>query len=99
MAYTFCNAVDCRSELALELHRWTRARSECLPGEGNNYSYATRRYTGYAFRNLWFTLYTYGLNGLIRKGEKHPTDTPPNSTALFTLSVRTRTFQNDVERR
>ena len=27
---TFCNAV----ELALEVQRWTRARSECLPGEG-----------------------------------------------------------------
>ena len=25
-----CNAVDCR--LALEVQRWTRARSECLPG-------------------------------------------------------------------
>ena len=29
---TFCNAVDCRFELALEVQRWTRARSECLPG-------------------------------------------------------------------
>jgi len=29
---TFCNAVDCRFELALEVERWTRARSECLPG-------------------------------------------------------------------
>ena len=38
---TFCNAVDCRFELALEVQRWTRARSECLPGEGGkNYSYA-----------------------------------------------------------
>ena len=34
---TFCNAVDCRFELALEVQRWTRARSECLPG-GRNYS-------------------------------------------------------------
>jgi len=31
---TFCNAVDCRFELASEVRRWTRARSECLPGEG-----------------------------------------------------------------
>ena len=38
---TFCNAVDCRFELALEVQRWTRARSECLPGGGKNYSYAT----------------------------------------------------------
>jgi len=39
---TFCNAVDCRFELALEVQRWTRARSECLPGGGGkNYSYAT----------------------------------------------------------
>jgi len=29
---TFCNAVDCRFELALKLQKWTRARSECLPG-------------------------------------------------------------------
>ena len=29
---TFCNAVDRRFELALEVQRWTRARSECLPG-------------------------------------------------------------------
>ena len=29
---TFCNAVDCRLELALEVQRRTRARSECLPG-------------------------------------------------------------------
>ena len=29
---TFCNAVDCRFELALEVQRWTRGRSECLPG-------------------------------------------------------------------
>ena len=29
---TFCNAVDCPFELALEVQRWTRARSECLPG-------------------------------------------------------------------
>jgi len=34
---TFCNAVDCRFELALEVQRWTRARSECLPG-GKSYS-------------------------------------------------------------
>ena len=27
-------------ELALEVQRWTRARSGCLPG-GKNYSYAT----------------------------------------------------------
>jgi len=26
--------VDCRFELALEVQRWTRARSECLPGGG-----------------------------------------------------------------
>jgi len=32
--HTFCNAVGCRFELALEVQRWTRARSECLPGEG-----------------------------------------------------------------
>ena len=31
---TFCNAVDCRSELALEVQRWTRARSEFLLGGG-----------------------------------------------------------------
>jgi len=37
---TFCNAVDCRFELALEVQRWTKARSECLPGGGKNYSYA-----------------------------------------------------------
>ena len=29
---TFCNAVDCRFELELEVHRWTMTRSECLPG-------------------------------------------------------------------
>jgi len=29
---TFCNAVDCGFELALEVQIWTRARSECLPG-------------------------------------------------------------------
>ena len=29
---TFCYAVDCRLELALEVQRWARARSECLPG-------------------------------------------------------------------
>ena len=29
---TFRNAVDCRFEWALEVQRWTRARSECLPG-------------------------------------------------------------------
>ena len=29
---TFRSAVDCRFELALEVQRWTRARSECLPG-------------------------------------------------------------------
>jgi len=29
---TFCNAVDCRFELALEVQMWTRARSKCLPG-------------------------------------------------------------------
>jgi len=41
---TFCNAVDCRFELALEVQRWTRARSECLPGAGGkNYSYASGR--------------------------------------------------------
>ena len=28
---TFCNAVDCRFDMALEVQRWTRARSECLP--------------------------------------------------------------------
>ena len=28
----FCNTVDCRFELALEVQRWTRASSECLPG-------------------------------------------------------------------
>jgi len=38
---TFCSAVDCRFELALEVQRWTRARSECLPGGPKNYSYAT----------------------------------------------------------
>jgi len=39
---TFCNAVDYRFELALEVQRWTRARSECLPWRGGqNYSYAT----------------------------------------------------------
>jgi len=38
---TFCNAVNCRFELALEVQRWTRARSECLPGGGKNYSYTT----------------------------------------------------------
>ena len=38
---TFCNAVNCRFELALEVQRWTRARSECLPGGGKNYSYGT----------------------------------------------------------
>jgi len=32
---TFSNAVDCRFELALEVQRWTRARSECLPGAQN----------------------------------------------------------------
>jgi len=37
---TFSNAVECRFELALEVQRWTRARSECLPG-GGDYSYAT----------------------------------------------------------
>ena len=31
---TFCNAVDCRFELALEVQRWTRARSECLQEGG-----------------------------------------------------------------
>jgi len=40
----FCNAVDCRFELALEVQWWTRARSECLPG-AQNYSYATDRAT------------------------------------------------------
>ena len=38
MAYTytdtFCDAVDCRFELALEVQRWTRARSECFLGGG-----------------------------------------------------------------
>ena len=29
---TFCSVVDCRFELTLEVQRWTRARSECLPG-------------------------------------------------------------------
>jgi len=38
---TFCNAVDCRSELALEVQRWTRARSECWPGAGGKNYYAT----------------------------------------------------------
>ena len=38
---TFRNAVDCRFERALEVQRWTRARSECLPGGGKHYSYAT----------------------------------------------------------
>ena len=38
---TFCDAVDCRFEL---VQRWTRARSECLPGGGKNYSYATAVY-------------------------------------------------------
>ena len=40
---TFCNAVDCRFELALQVQRWTGARSECLPvrGGGKNYSHAT----------------------------------------------------------
>jgi len=44
---TFCNAVDCRFELVLEVQRWTRARSECLPGGGGkHYSYATvQRYS------------------------------------------------------
>ena len=31
----------CRFELALEVQRWTRARSECLPGGPKNYSHAT----------------------------------------------------------
>jgi len=31
---TFSNAVECRFELALEVQRWTRAGSECLPGGG-----------------------------------------------------------------
>ena len=35
---TFCNAVDYRFKLALEVQRWTTARSECLPGAGKNYS-------------------------------------------------------------
>ena len=30
---TFRNAVDCRFELVLEVQRWTRARSQCLPGD------------------------------------------------------------------
>ena len=34
-----------RFELALEVQRWTRARSECLPVGGQNYSYATRTAT------------------------------------------------------
>ena len=34
---TFCNAVDCRFGLALEVQRWTRARSECLPGDPKIY--------------------------------------------------------------
>jgi len=29
---TFCNAVYCRSELASDVERLTKARSECLPG-------------------------------------------------------------------
>ena len=29
---TFCNAVNCRFELVLEVQRWTMARSECLAG-------------------------------------------------------------------
>jgi len=29
---TFCNTVDCRFELVLEVQRWTMARSECLAG-------------------------------------------------------------------
>ena len=38
------SSVGCRFELALEAQRWTRARSECLPGGwGKNYSYATER--------------------------------------------------------
>ena len=37
------SSVGCRFELALEAQRWTRVRSECLPGGGKNYSYATER--------------------------------------------------------
>ena len=44
---TFCNAVDCRFELALEVQRWTMgARSEFLLGGGKNYSYAIGRRAG-----------------------------------------------------
>jgi len=45
MAYTdtFCNAVDCRFELALEVQTWTRARSECFCRE---YGIFLREYRG-----------------------------------------------------
>jgi len=43
---TFCNAVDCRFELALEVQRWTRAHSECLPGGGAKINYATGKWEG-----------------------------------------------------
>jgi len=66
---TFWNAVDCRFELALKLQKWTRARSECLPG-AKNYSYATGQHgfdTG-AYRptqsdppvGMWFLRYARG---------------------------------------
>ena len=32
---TYFTVPDCRFELALEVQRWTRARSECLPGRPN----------------------------------------------------------------
>ena len=38
---TFCKAVECLFEVALEVQRWTRARSECFRGVGKNYSYAS----------------------------------------------------------
>ena len=42
-SYTFCNAIDCRFELALEVQRWTRARSECLPGGGKHYTLCLKK--------------------------------------------------------
>jgi len=43
---TFCDAVDCRFEQALEVQRWTKARSECLPGGGQKLQLRPRARTG-----------------------------------------------------
>ena len=41
-----------RFALALQVQRWTRARSECLQGGGKNYSYATVWWSPYLLQLL-----------------------------------------------